>query len=330
MKVVLYFRMHEVRWSIADADLDAMRARFPGVEFVSVEDDDAFPSAIADADAFYGFHYPPQHFDAARRLTWIHSAAAGIEANLFPALVASEVTLTNAAGVHDVGIPEHCLAVMFAFARNLHVAQRQQQAREWNRFGVIATGAGMRELAGSKLAVLGAGAIGTGLTRLAAGLGMQVRVMRRRPGEPVPGAEAVVGDDQLHALLGWADFVVLALPMTAATRHVIDAAALQAMRASCYLINVGRGELVDDDALLAALRAGAIAGAGLDVFVQEPLPADSGYWALDNVILTPHVSGYRPDYFGRALEVFAGNLTRRLAGQPLANVVDKRLGYVVR
>jgi phosphoglycerate dehydrogenase-like enzyme len=179
VRVVFYFRMQEVRWSVGDLELDALRAQYPGVEFVSVEDDADFPAAIATADVFYGFHFPPAHFSTARNLKWIHSAAAGVEANLFPALVASDVTLTNAAGVHDIGIPEHCLALMFAFARNLHIAQRLQQAHTWNRFAVIAGGAGMRELAGSRLAVLGAGAIGTGLTRLAAGLGMQVRVFRR-------------------------------------------------------------------------------------------------------------------------------------------------------
>ena len=331
MRVVFYFRMEEVRWSMGDPELEALRTRFPGVEFVSVEDDDDFPTAIATADVFYGFHFPPQQFAAARQLRWIHSATAGVEANLFPALVASAVTLTNAAGVHDVGIPEHCLAMMFAFARNLPIARRLQQAREWNRFTVMTGGTGIRTLAGAKLAVLGAGAIGTGLTRLAAGLGMEVRVLRRRPDGPaVPGATAVVGEDLLHETLGWADFVVLALPLTTATRGIIDAAALEAMRASTYLINVGRGELVDDAALIDALQSGGLAGAGLDVVSTEPLPATSPYWDLDNVILTPHVSAYRSDFFSHMLAVFTANLERWVAGQPLTNVVDKRLGYVVR
>lgn len=333
MKAVFFHRMQEIRWSIGDPDLAALRARFPSVEFVSVEDDADFPAAIADADIFFGFHFPPEQFAGARRLRWVHSAAAGVEANLFPALVQSDVILTNAAGVHDVGIPEHCLAVMFAFARNLHVAHRLQQQHEWNRFAVISGGGSggmMRELAGSKLAVLGAGAIGAGLTRLAAGLGMHVRVLRRRPEAAVEGAEAVVGEDRMHELLGWADFAVLALPLTSKTRAVIDAAALGAMRSDAYLINVGRGELVDDAALVATLQAGGLAGAGLDVFATEPLAADSPYWGLPNVILTPHVSGYRPDFFSRMLDVFTANLERYVASTPLVNVVDKRQGYVVR
>jgi phosphoglycerate dehydrogenase-like enzyme len=156
---------------------------------------------------------------------------------------------------------------------------------------------------------------------------MRVRVLRRRPERPVEGAEAVVGAERLHELLGWADFVVLAAPLTAETRRLIDDAALAAMRSSAYLINVGRGETVDDAALADALRRGAIAGAGLDVFSEEPLPPAHPFWALDNVILTPHVSGYLPDFFARAFAIFLDNLERFRDGRPLRNVVDKQLGY---
>ncbi len=151
--------------------------------------------------------------------------------------------------------------------------------------------------------------------------------MRRRPDRPVAGAEAVVGPDGLHALLAWADFVVVATPLTAETRNLIDAPALAAMKSTAFLVNVGRGESVDDDALVAALRKGGLAGAGLDVFREEPLPATSPYWALPNVILTPHVSGYTPGYFEKVLALFADNLHRFLSGRPLRNLVDKRLGY---
>jgi phosphoglycerate dehydrogenase-like enzyme len=154
-----------------------------------------------------------------------------------------------------------------------------------------------------------------------------LRVLRRRPELPAEGAEAVVGPGQLHELLGWADFVVIAAALTPETRGMFDAAAFRAMRSSAYLVNVGRGEIVDDPALIEALRTHAIAGAGLDVFVEEPLPAEHPYWTLDNVILTPHVSGYLPDFFTRALDIFLDNLGRFCDGRPLRNVVDKRLGY---
>ena len=328
MKVVLFFRLQEMRWSLPDSDLAALRARFPQVDFVPVDEDAALEAALTDADAFFGWHFPPGHFAAARRLAWVHSASAGIEANLFPGLVESDVTLTNATGLHTVCIPEHVLGLMLALARNFHEAERLKAQRRWERFTVIAFAGGVRELAGSNLAILGAGAIGAALARLCRALDMHVRVLRRRPDHPVEGAEQVVGPGELHGLLAWADFVVVATPLTAETRNLIDRQALAAMKPGAFLINIGRGESVDDGALIDALRSRAIAGAGLDVFREEPLPPSSPYWELDNVILTPHVSGYTPEYFKKILAQFSDNLERFVAGQRLRNVVDKRLGYV--
>jgi len=327
MKVVLYFRIKEVRWTVGDDELRAAQQRFPRVEFVRVTEDDELARALADADVFVGFHFPPDLFATSRRLRWIHSAAAGVEANLFPAMVASDVVLTNAAGVHAVNIPEHAIGLVCALARNLHTAQRLKAERRWDRYAAIAAGGGFRQLRDSHLAVVGAGIIGLGVARLGAALGMRVRVLRRRPELPAEGAEAVVGPEQLHELLAWADFVVIAAALTAETRGMFDAAAFGAMRSSAYLVNVGRGEIVDDGALIDALRTNAIAGAGLDVFVEEPLPAEHPYWTLDNVILTPHVSGYLPNFFARALDIFLDNLGRFCDGRPLRNVVDKQLGY---
>jgi phosphoglycerate dehydrogenase-like enzyme len=328
MKVVSFFRLKEVRWAITGRDLEALRAEHPDVEIVSIDDEKAAAPELADADAFVGWIFPRELFATARRLRWIQSASAGVEENLFPALVESDVVLTNGGGLHSVSIPEHTLALMLALARNVHHALRLQGQRRWERFGVIGFAGGVRELAGSHLAILGAGPIGIALARLASLLGMTVRVMRRRPGKPVEGAEAVVGPDRLHEILGWADYVVLATPLTPETRHMIDRDALAAMKSSAFLVNVARGEVIDDEALVDALGRGAIAGAGLDAFAEEPLPSSSPYFDLENVILTPHVSGYTPSYFARVLDLFRDNLGRFARGEPLRNVVNKRLGYV--
>ncbi|HUI27618.1 MAG TPA: D-2-hydroxyacid dehydrogenase [Candidatus Kryptonia bacterium] len=327
MKVVAYFKLKEVRWVLADSDVAELQRRCPNVRVVSLEDETGLAAELADADAFVGWHFPRELFPVARRLRWVHSASAGIEANLFPELVASAVILTNSAGLHSVSIPEHVFALMLALARNLPAAWRQQQERRWDRFGIIAGSGGIRAVAGSNLAILGAGAIGRALVRKAAALDMRVRVMRNRPDRAVAGAEAVVGPSALHELLGWAHFVVLAVPLTAQTRQLIGSRELQAMRSDAYLVNIARGEVVDEAALADALHRGAIAGAGLDVFAAEPLPEDSPLWGVPNLIITPHVSGYAADYFAKVLALFGDNLERFAAGKPLRNVVDKQLGY---
>jgi len=327
MKLVAFFHLKEVRWSLPDERLAEWKRRFPQLEVVSVEDAADLPAAVADADAFVGWRLPPEHFGAAQRLRWIHSASAGIEESLYPALVASDVVLTNSTGLHSICIPEHIVGQMLVLARNFHEAVRLQERGEWNRFAVIVHQGGLRELHGSNLAILGAGPIGANLARMAAALGMRVRVMRRDTSRPVEHAEAVVAPADLHALLGWADFVVLAVPLTAETRGMIGAAALRAMRSSAYLINVARGEVVDEAELVRCLQSEGIAGAALDVFDEEPLPPESPLWKLHNAVLTPHISGYTATYFDRMLALFEDNLTRFLGGEPLRNVVDKRLGY---
>jgi phosphoglycerate dehydrogenase-like enzyme len=326
MKIVAFFHLQEVRWAISDQDRARIEARFPSVRIASVEDAANLPGELEDAEVFVGWQFPAAHFAAARQLKWVQSASAGIEANLFPAMLASDVVLTNGAGLHSVSIPEHVLAQMLVLARNFHEALRLQARSEWNRFQCIAFGGGIRELSGSRLAILGAGAIGASLAAKASALGMQVRVMRRDPSLPVPHAE-VVGTNALDDLLAWADFVVLALPLTEETRGLFGQRALGLMRADAYLINIGRGELVDEDALVDVLRRGGLAGAALDVFAQEPLPAEHPFWSLPNLVLTPHISGYTPAYFAKVLALFEDNLGRYLAGKPLRNVVDKVLGY---
>jgi phosphoglycerate dehydrogenase-like enzyme len=325
--VVAFFHLKEVRWSLHETTLARWRARFAALEVVSVEDEGQLAAALQGAEIFVGWRLPPEVFAAARQLRWLHSASAGIEDCLFPELVASDVVLTNSTGLHSTCIPEHVLGQMLVLARNFHEAQRLQLRGEWNRFQVIAYASGVRELHGSRLAILGAGPIGANLARLASALGMRVRVMRRDPRRGIEGAEAVCGPQALHELLGWAHFVVLAVPLTAETRGLIGAAELGAMQSDAFLINIARGEVVDEDALADCLRRGGLAGAALDVFSAEPLPAEHPFWSLPNLLVTPHVSGYTPTYFERMLAIFEDNLERYLSGRPLRNVVDKQLGY---
>jgi len=262
-------------------------------------------------------------------LRWIQSASAGAEDNLAEPIVARGITVTNGAGIAAVAIAEHVLAMILAFCRNLHVALEQQREHRWDRPAVMGgRGTMLRELGGGRLLMVGLGPIGLAVAERAAALGMVVRGVRRHAGRAHPPVfESVVGQDGFADLLPWADFVVLAMPHTAETTNMVGPAELARMRTDAYLVNVARGGVMDYGALVDALRRGAIAGAGLDVFPTEPLPASDPLWSLPNVILTPHVAGATLHYLDRALVLFTENLGRYLAGSTLRNVVDPALGY---
>ena len=305
-----------------------MRARFPGVEFTPADDPETLAREVVDCDVFYGFRLPAELLARASRLRWVQSASAGVE-DMARALHGRDVILTNAAGVAATAIAEHALGVILMFCRNLHVAGRRQGEARWDRMGVMAgTGTPIRELRGSRVLIVGLGPIGLALADGCAALGAIVRGVRRHPsGSAPPSFESVVGPQALDSLLPWADFVVLAVPDTPETQHMIGVRQLESMRSDAYLVNVARGSVVEEVALVAALQRGAIAGAGLDVFQEEPLPPSHPLWSLQNTVLTPHVSGVTPQYFERALALFSDNLSRYMEGRPLRNAVSLELGY---
>jgi phosphoglycerate dehydrogenase-like enzyme len=318
-----------VRLAVPESTLARLRQAFPDVRFVAADDAASLARDVGDADVYYGFTFPTHLLPAATRLRWIQCITAGVDPELAAAVRGGDIVVTNGAGIAAGPIAEHALAGMLALARNLPTALRLQADARWDRLAVMSgTGSGLRELGGSAVAILGLGPIGRAVARAVAAFGATVRGVRRRPelGAPPP-LEAVVGPGELRPLLAWADFVVVAVPETPATDGLIGAAELAAMRPSAYLVNVARGAVIDEEALVAALRRGGIAGAALDVFTREPLPAESPLWTLQNVIVTPHVAGATPHYFERALDLFVDNLERWRAGRRLRNAVDLVLGY---
>jgi phosphoglycerate dehydrogenase-like enzyme len=330
VKVVLNFHLGaDVRIAVAPWMSEALASRFPDVTFVAADSREALAQEARDADVFYGFEFPPELVPLAPRLRWIQSISAGIERNLSPAVLERGILVTNGSGLAAGPIAEHVLGVMLALCRNLHVAVRVQGEARWDRPAVMAgSGTPIRELAGSRVAVLGLGPIGMAVARDASAFGAVVRGLRRHPPpQPPEPFEAVVGRDGLDELLAWGDFVVLAVPHTPETEHLIGAGQLARMRSDAYLVNVARGSVVDEPALVDALRRHAIAGAALDVFAEEPLPSSSPLWTLPNVIVTPHVAGATPHYFERALALFVENLARYRRGEALRNLVDPLLRY---
>jgi phosphoglycerate dehydrogenase-like enzyme len=244
---------------------------------------------------------------------------------LFPALVESDVLLTNSRGLSAVSIGEHTIMVALALLRGLPHAFERQQERRWAQDEFVDV---IRTLRGARVLIVGLGAIGSEVARLAAAFGASVTGIRRRiEAGPSPGVERLAGAADLARELPDADVVVIAAPQTAETLHVIGARELAVMKQGAVLINVSRGKLVDEAALISALDSGRLRGAALDVFEHEPLDAASPLWRRRNVMVTPHVAGFFADYWRDVVDLFIDNLRRFESGQPLRNVVDKHLGY---
>lgn len=253
-------------------------------------------------------------------LRWVQTVTAGIDHVLRSLPADHELVITNASGVFDVPIAEMVLTYILATAKRLPEFLAQQRAKRWQLLR-------LREVAGLTVGVVGLGSIGSEIAARCQGLGMRVMAARRHPERGAPHVDEVLGADQLPDLLGAADYVVVAAPLTEETRGLIGAAALRQMRSDAWLINIARGAIVDEAALVAALQDGSIAGAALDVFAEEPLPTSSPLWDLPNVIITPHNSWSTPQLKAREAELFLENLARYVHGQPLRNVVDSNRGY---
>lgn len=254
-------------------------------------------------------------------LRWVHVASAGVDRVLFAELAASDVVVTNSRGVFDEPMAEYVLSLVLCFAKDLHTTLALQRQRRWRHRET-------ERLMGARALVVGTGPIGRAIGRRLASAGLTVSGI----GRTGRGADPDLGDirpfRQLHEMLGEADYVVLAAPLTAETERMIDAAALSAMKRTARLINVGRGALVAEQDLADALAAGRIGGAALDVFTDEPLPESSPLWDMPDVIVSPHMSGDVTGWREELVELFTRNLHRYREGAPLLNVVDKQRGYV--
>jgi phosphoglycerate dehydrogenase-like enzyme len=329
--------------SFTDAQLDKLRAVSPRIDVVQVTSAsfNELPEALQNrVNILYGWGRQLAEAHRFPRLKWIQTHSAGVDSLRDRPVWSSPVIITSLNGVHAVPITEHALAMMLAFRWQLPTMFRLQARSEWpggRRWDLFA----IPDLRGSTLGLIGYGAIARELARQAQALGMRVLALnrsgrrRRFEGFSQPGVgdpeglipERIYPSEELPVMLPECDYVVVLAPLTETTRHLLDAAAFEAMKSSGFLVNLARGGLVDEEALADALRREQIAGAALDVFEQEPLPVDSPLWQMEQVIISPHVSGFTPSYDELASALFAENLRRYVAGESLLNLVDRERGY---
>lgn len=342
-RAVLNLRDDRAAWALPDSVADVIKAAFPkewdvidvgALASARGDGEGVSPEAIhaiAGAEAYFGFGFPRALFDAATRpnqfLRWVHSGSAGVASALYPEFVASDITFTNSAGIHAPPMAETALAMILHFARGIDFAARSQQRTEWGKPPFEDRTDAVREVAGTTLGIYGFGGVGRELSWRATALGMKVIATKRNDRTGPPGVELLRGDNAFDELLARSDYLVVAAPSTNETRNSINAAALSRMKSGAVIINVSRGDIIDEDALADALRNNKLRGAGLDVFVAEPLPASSPFWTMENVLVTPHVSATTTEYWRRETDLILENIERYLAGRPLRNAVDKVAGY---
>jgi phosphoglycerate dehydrogenase-like enzyme len=304
-----------------------LQQAFPDFIVDQLQSYDRVPEEIVDTDVFIGWSLRPEQFKIASRLKWIHSPAAAVHQLMYPELISSNVVLTNSTGVHGAVVAEHAIAVLLAMAKRLPQAMHYQARKIWAQELMWNEYPRPREVAGATVLVVGLGGIGREFATRAKALGMKVIAVRENPGKGAGPADEVYAPDRIDELLPQADYVLLCTPVTPATNAIINKDRLNKMKHSACLINVARGPLVDDAALIDALQQDRIAGAALDVFVEEPLPADSPFWSLNNVLITPHTAAVTEKLWERHYDLIVENLNRFIAGKPLLNEVDKRRGY---
>jgi len=320
MKVLIGASLMGLEKAIPD-----LKAKYPDVEFAYCDKREALASMIAGADVYMGW-LDRDTFLAAKKLKWLQSPSSGVNHYLaIPELAASDVILTSASGTHGACLADSVFGMILAFTRCIKDFVLKQQKREWafQQFRPQ-----MVELTGSTMGIIGFGAVGSAVARRAVAFGMRVVAVDMLPVSKPDTVEALWGLDRLHDLLNVSDYVVVTVPYTRETDGMIGAAEIAQMKPGALLVAISRGRVIDEDAMIVALKSGHLRAAALDVFAQEPLPPDSELWDMPNVLITPHAAGGTQFERQYILDIFYENLNRFLRGDlPLRNQVDKQRGF---
>jgi phosphoglycerate dehydrogenase-like enzyme len=308
-----------------EPNLDPQLKRLAAVPHVHVNSSSALAAAPKNAEAILYWSGPRDllrsAFLSSSAVRWVHSRAAGLDKILFPELVASPAILTNGRGVFSQSLGEFALAAILYFAKDFRRMIRNQIAGRWEPFDV-------EEIAGQTVGIVAYGDIGRAVASRVHAMGMRVSALKRHPpADADPLIEKFYGPHELNDMLAQSDYVVVAAPLTPETHHMISDGAFAAMKPGAVIINIGRGPVIDQAAMVRALESGQIRGAGLDVFEQEPIPPGDPMYKLENVLLSPHCADHTKDWLDQAMSFFLQEYERFSNGQPLKNIVEKHLGY---
>jgi phosphoglycerate dehydrogenase-like enzyme len=327
-RLIIYLPHRLPIWRLPEGCLETIRRRAMKTFQIDIPmNEETFARVLPGAEVLFAWGIARRHVDKADALRWLHTPLAGVDRVLNPELVQSAIRVTSSRGVNSIAVAEHALGLLLAMTRGIADGVRAQGESRWAQQELYGRQPPPQELSGKLLGILGFGDIGRELAARARVLGMTVWGLVRTPRPKPDNVDRLLLAGKEDVLLKECDVLVLALPLTSETKGIIGERQLKRMKHSAYLINIGRGELVQESALVRALREGWIAGAGLDVFGTEPLAPASPLWRLPQVVMTPHIAGTHPNYMGRSADIFMSNLKRYLAGKPLINEVDKKAGY---
>ncbi len=294
------------------------------VDFVFSENKEHLRKIIPDAEILVCMKIDQEAFAKAKNLKWIHLGLAGVDKALLPEVVKSKVKLTSSKGIHATTLSELILGMILAFSKGIVLSMSFKNRKVWGFEQVIQS---RFDLQAKVLGIIGLGLIGIEVAKKAKAFGMKVIAVKNRPDKALKYVDKIYTKGKLNQVLKESDFVFLSVPLTKETYHMIGEKELDQMKKTAFLINTARGPVVDEKALIDALKNGKIAGAGLDVFEKEPLPESSELWNIDNVIITPHIGGAMPDYYKKVGQLFRENLERFMQGKKLINLVNRKLGY---
>jgi phosphoglycerate dehydrogenase-like enzyme len=327
MNVLIFTVWPVAFWKVPESQVARLRERFPELTFTHALSDAEAIAAMETTDVALASRLSPAMVQQAQRLRWVHSTAAAV--GILPLSELSErgISVTNSRGIQAVTIAEHVMGGLLVLSRRFNLMIEAQRERRWIQ-NELTRDAWPWSLHGRRMTILGFGTIGQEVARRAHAFGMRVTGIRRRLDQPAPPfVDRVLGPDRLDEALRGCDVLVVSAPFINETDRMIRAEQIAMLNAGAIIINVARGKIIDEPALLEALQNGRLAGAVLDVFEREPLNADSPLWTLPNVVVSPHSSGVRPDHWDEVIDLFSENLRRFQRGEPLLNIVDCNAGY---